>query len=229
MTSDLFSTAGIDAATLAAPLDQDDFSAAETAAARYALGQTFDPANREANDYYPTHPVATLALLGVEQFAGAIWEPACGEGYISKVLADAGHYVISTDLVDYGFGCAGVDFLTWPHGNDRAPNIVTNPPFKLAFQFIGKALALTHGQGGKVAMFLRLAFLAGQKRGRWFGTTPLARIYVMSRRVPIQRGRIATADDNTGPLDFIWAVWDWSHPIGQPPTVHFVDWKEHAQ
>lgn len=228
MTPDLFGFGGLPLPTAGGGLDRDDERLAESAAARYVTAQTDDPANREENDYYPTHPVATLALLGVEKFTGPIWEPACGEGHISAVLQSRGFYVISTDLVDYGFGMAGIDFLAWPHGNDRAPDIITNPPFKLAHQFIGRALELTANQGGKVAMFLRLAFLAGQERGRWFPCTPLARVYVMSRRVPMQRGRLATDDDNGGMLDFAWFIWDWSHPIGQPPTVHFLDWKEFA-
>lgn len=230
--ADLFGSQGIELPVAGGGLDLSaaDEALAANAAARYAIAQTDDPDNREENDFYPTHPVGTLALLGVEQFTGPIWEPACGEGHISAVLKGAGFYVISTDLIDYGYGMAGVDFLTWPHGNGRAPTIITNPPFKRAEEFISQALMLTAEQGGqgKVAMFLRLAFLAGQRRGRWFPHTPLARVYVMSRRVPMQRGRLATDDDAGGMLDFIWAVWDWSHPIGQDPTIHFLDWKDYV-
>lgn len=42
--------------------------------------------NREAFDYYATDPKAVEMLLELEQFAPVIWEPACGEGHISKVL-----------------------------------------------------------------------------------------------------------------------------------------------
>ena len=31
---------------------------------------------------------------------------------LASVLTDAGHKVVSTDLVEYGFGISGVDFLT---------------------------------------------------------------------------------------------------------------------
>jgi len=44
------------------------------------------------------------ALLSVETFEGSIWEPACGDGAISKVLLAAGFDVVSTDLIDRGFG-----------------------------------------------------------------------------------------------------------------------------
>lgn len=59
---------------------------------------------RVPHDFYPTPPEAVRALLSVETFTGSIWEPACGDGAISKVLIEAGFEVVSTDLIDRGFG-----------------------------------------------------------------------------------------------------------------------------
>ena len=59
---------------------------------------------REQHDYYATDPKAVELLLELEPFAPVIWEPACGEGHISKVLQAHGYQVISTDLVYRGFG-----------------------------------------------------------------------------------------------------------------------------
>lgn len=78
-------------------------------------------------DFYPTPPEATRALLSVERFSGTIWEPACGDGAISKVLLAHGYSVVSTDLIYRGFGTGGVNFLT--QTQTRARNIVTNPPY----------------------------------------------------------------------------------------------------
>ncbi|MGN6121693.1 MAG: hypothetical protein ACTHOJ_01925 [Sphingomonas oligoaromativorans] len=187
----------------------------------YARMQTDDPAAREVDDLYPTWPAATRVLLAVERFTGAIWEPACGDGAMSRELVAAGHEVISTDLIDRGYGAGGRDFLMeW---QALAPNVVTNPPFKHAVEFVERALLLTTG---KVAMFLRLAFLEGQDRGRWFPTTPLARVWVMSRRVPIQRGRLAEEGDSAGPLAFAWFVWEHGH-VG-PAALGCLDWMEAA-
>jgi len=61
---------------------------------------------RAAFEFYPTPPEATRALLSVETFEGSIWEPACGDGAISKVLTEAGYQVVSTDLIDRGYGAA---------------------------------------------------------------------------------------------------------------------------
>lgn len=184
----------------------------------YAAGQRTGHAERDPLDFYPTPPCATQALLAVEKFAGAIWEPACGTGDMARVLAEAGHEVIATDLVDRGYGEGGCDFMMeWV---PRAPHIVTNPPFSWAVQFVDRALQLTTG---KVAMFLRLAFLEGQVRGRWFPTTPLARVYIMSRRVPIGKGRLLEEDEKAGPLAFAWFVWEHGHTGA--PEIRFLDWK----
>lgn len=192
-----------------------------SAGAAYSAAQTVDQDDREKDDFYPTWPGATSALLAVETFDGPIWECACGEGDMSRVLAAAGHKVVSTDLVDRGFGDAKIDFLMeW---SPRAPNIVTNPPFGLAREFVDKALSLTTG---KVAMFLRLAFLEGIDRGEWLPSTPLARVWIMSRRVPMQRGRISEAGDGHGVIAFAWFVWEHGH--AGPASLGWLDWLDHA-
>ena len=79
------------------------------------------------NDFYPTPPEATQALLNVETFSGSIFEPACGDGAICKVLLKNGHTnIIASDLIDRGYGTGGIDFLKC---KTTADNIVTNPPF----------------------------------------------------------------------------------------------------
>jgi hypothetical protein len=182
----------------------------------YLASVQTDPVNREANDFYPTHPGATKALLSVEQFDGPIWEPACGEGDITRVLEDAGYTVISSDLVDRSFGDTRRDFLMeW---QPQAPNVITNPPFKLASEFIEKALQLTTG---KVAMFLRLAFLEGVERGTLFPGQPLARVWVMSRRVPMWRGEVR--DEIGSLMAMAWFVWE--HGYTGPPQLGWLDWK----
>lgn len=134
---------------------------------------------RIANEFYPTPPEATKALLSVETFHGSIWEPACGDGAIAKVLEDHGHAVISTDLHAYGVGQSGVDFLK--ETQPRARNVVTNPPYGhgLADRFVSKALSLTRQTGGKVAMLLNLASLCHPLRTAYWKANPPARIYAI--------------------------------------------------
>ena len=112
----------------------------------WARGISPDKANREKDDFYETPPEATRALLSVESFEGAIWEPACGRGAISKVLEGAGHEVISTDLMDRGYGENRVDFLMeW---RPLAPNIVTNPAIQNGRGVCENRAAVVNRQGG---------------------------------------------------------------------------------
>lgn len=147
-------------------------------------------------------------MLAVEKFTGNIWEPACGDGRMSDVLLGAGYTVASTDLYDRGYGTAGIDFLMQSHVVD---NIVTNPPFKLAEEFVTRALRLARR---KVAIFCRLAWLEGQGRyERIYSVTPPVRVHVFARRVAMTRGGDPTLGANGagGMMPFCWIVWDRAH------------------
>lgn len=164
---------------------------------------------RQKDDFYPTPNRATLALLDVEAFTGPIWECACGDGAISKLLEHAGHEVVSTDLVDRGYEKNRIDFLMERAG--MAPNIITNPPFKLAVPFVRRAVYLTTG---KVAMLLKIAFLEGIERGKLFRETPLARVWTFSQRLAFVPGGSSEARklDGGGMMAFAWFVWDHEWP-----------------
>lgn len=126
-------------------------------------------ANREVNDYYATDPVALELLLEKETFSENVWECACGEGHLSEVLKQHGYNVLSTDLIDRGYGCGGVDFLTDVRQFDG--DIITNPPYKYAKEFVEHAIqSVTDGH--RVCMFLRLNFLEGKSRRKLFETAP---------------------------------------------------------
>lgn len=124
---------------------------------------------REAHDYYATEPKAAELLCDLFQFSPYIWECACGEGHLAKVFDDRGYLVRATDLIDRGYGAGGVDFLqcTEPFSGD----IITNPPYKFAQQFVEKALSLV-SDGHHVAMFLKLTFLEGKNRKALFEKSP---------------------------------------------------------
>lgn len=125
--------------------------------------------DRADKDYYATEPAATDWLCKIEQFGGPILEPSCGEGHISKQLMAAGYEVVSRDLADRGFGEVA-DFLS-PDNTHWDGDIVTNPPYAFAQEFVEKALAIIP-DGRKVAMFLKLTFLEGKRRARLFENYP---------------------------------------------------------
>ena len=123
---------------------------------------------RQEHDYYATEPLATRLLCGVECLAPNVWEPACGEGHMAEVLKEYHYEVRATDLVDRGYG-EEMDFLTTDEKWDG--DIVTNPPYKYAQEFVEKALSLIP-DGRKVCMFLKLTFLEGKKRRELFKNYP---------------------------------------------------------
>lgn len=173
----------------------------------YVRGQA-PLANRSAEDFYPTPPEMTRALLSVEKFDGDIWEPACGDGAMSRVLQDAGYAVTSTDLVDRGFGEGGRDFLMEAA---TADNIVTNPPFTLVEQFIERAVT---GSRRKVAILGRLGLLEGQARRKLWDARPMARVWVFSKRVAcVKPGDPAygSKGGKGGMIAYAWYVWDRGH------------------
>lgn len=103
-------------------------------------------ADRQREDYYATEPKATEWLCKLERFEGRILEPSCGEGHMSEVLKTAGYDVASRDLVDRGYGevadFLAIDNLAWDG------NIVTNPPYRYAQEFVEKALSHSRRKEG---------------------------------------------------------------------------------
>jgi hypothetical protein len=168
--------------------------------------------NRPKGDFYPTPPSATEALLQVEEFKGAIWEPACGDGAMSRVLEAAGYSVSSSDLYDWGYGQTGKDFLGVI---DRVDNIVTNPPYKLALPFVKHALDCARY---KVALLLKLVFLEGVGRRSFFECSPPARIWVFSKRLTIRKEGLESK--NSGMIAYAWFIWEIGYT--DPPIVGWI-------
>lgn len=137
---------------------------------------------RQEDDFYATDPIAIDVLCSVEKFEGKIWENSAGSGCLSERLKELGYEVISTDLVDRGYkDCeSGVNFLL--ESTTKAENIVMNPPYKLAQEFIEHSLELVP-EGGKVCAFLKVQFLEGKARKQLFEKYPPRTVYVSSSRI----------------------------------------------
>ena len=163
------------------------------------------PDERAQFDYYATDPQAVEMLLALEPFAPVIWEPACGEGHISKVLAAHGYEVISTDLIYRGFGePEPMDFLTETFP-DFEGDIITNPPYSAGLEFVKRALE-TVRPGGKVAMFLKVQFLEGKRRGELFSKTPPRTVYISRSRLACAKNGDFTHTENA--IAYAWYVWE---------------------
>lgn len=165
-------------------------------------------------DFFPTPPWATralcefleaecvLTLIGRNRLNGySVLEPACGDGHMSMVLGEYFRTVISSDIYDYGFGKV-YDFT------DRSINhdvdfVVTNPPFRLAEQFIERAI----GQAKLgVAMLVRTSFLEGSGRYRKiFSKMPPSYVLQFAERVPMLKGRLSAKASTA--TSYCWLIW----------------------
>lgn len=164
---------------------------------------------REQNDYYATDPKCIHDLFAVEDFSDTIWEPACGEGHLSKIMVEKyNKSVLSTDLIYRDYGMGGVDFLQ----EDVVWNgdIITNPPYKYAQEFIEHSFEVIKGSTvhpQRIAMFLKLTFLEGNARKKLFKKYPPKTIYVYSKR---QKCALNGDFSGTGSsaVAYAWFVWE---------------------
>jgi hypothetical protein len=156
---------------------------------------------RREMDFYPTPAECTLALLPyIPETVKSIWEPACGDGAMAKVLIEKGYQVYSTDLRDdSGYGIGGVDFLDAEKDTHLVDAIITNPPFNVSEDFIKVAL----GKTPVVAMLLKSQYWHAKTRYKLFTEHTPAYILPLTWR-PNFFGTEATGSSM---LDMQWSVW----------------------
>lgn len=161
-------------------------------------------ADLDGPDFYPTPAWATYALIENEKFSGDIWESACGDGAMSEVLAQHSNNVESSDLFDRGFGQSGVDFTSTAQ---TAANVITNPPFNAAEQFVHSGVKAAKR---KLALLLRLAFLEGGARQKTiFNRCPPSKVWVFSERITFYPRNVERK--GSGTTAYAWFVWDQDH------------------
>ncbi len=186
------------------------------------MAQRFEA--HDSLDDFPTQPWATRALiehvlmpvlvLSVKDLGGmSVWEPACNRGHMAEPLAENFGEVISSDICDYRWAGqqATCDFLfpqSQPEAAARANWVVTNPPFRLAEQFIRRSFDLPNWRGS--AFIVRTSFL--ESVGRYealFCSNPPAIIAQFSERVPMVKGRLTKTGSTA--TAYCWLVWAEGH------------------
>lgn len=174
-------------------------------------------------DDFPTPPWATRALCEWLQngarglykdapfHASVTWgmtvrEPAANRGHMVRPLAEYFATVEASDVHDYGAGYLVQDYLVGPPP-DVVDWTITNPPFRLAEQFIVRALE-TSWQG--VAVIVRSAFLEGVGRyNGLFRLRPPSHVLQFTERVVMHKGTLsATGSTATA---YCWLVWRRMH------------------
>jgi hypothetical protein len=173
-------------------------------------------------DDFPTPPWATRALCewlqqNVDQGLAdrTCREPAANRGHMVSPLREYFASVDASDVHDYGAGFRTLDYL-FPGGMAEVDWTITNPPFRLAEQFIERAAATSrHG----FAMIVRAAFLEGQDRYRKiFAVNPPAYVLPLSERCGMFKGRLLQLGTKYLDRDgkersaatataYVWLVW----------------------
>jgi hypothetical protein len=172
----------------------------------------------DSADDFPTPPWATRALIEHVIGKGSVrrqtcLEPAAGRGYMARPLAE---YFASVDAADaYAYGYAPIrDFLLHPYEAGSHDWVITNPPFRLAEEFVARALTVAR-RG--VAILARTVFL--ESVGRYegiFKANPPTKFAQFTERVPMVKGRLdAKASTATG---YAWFVWE------KPPSNPQLMW-----
>ena len=141
------------------------------------MAQRHEP--KDSADDFPTPPWATRALIehviGTENVGGlSCLEPACGRGHMARTLGEYFAKVTASDAYHYGFGPVR-DFLGELDEASLHDWVITNPPFRLAAEFVDRALIAANVG---VAILVRTVFL--ESVGRYNGD--LSRPTAINRR-----------------------------------------------
>jgi len=168
---------------------------------------------RKKNDLYLTPHWCTEVLLRHITFEGLTWEPAAADGGMANILFKKTP-TIATDIEPLDKQVKMHDFLTSPGPlRGKFKNIVTNPPYKLAQQFIEQAIAIIEPQKGKVAMLLRNEYDSAAGRQHLFSGCPAFKLKLVLTRRP----KWAPGKGNSPRHNFAWFLWDFN--AAGPPTM----------
>lgn len=159
-------------------------------------------------DDFPTPAWATRALCNyIAQYTSrrlgemTVREPCANRGHMVRPLREYFSAVLPSDVHDYGAGFPVQDYLFGPPGMlPRTDWTFINPPYRLAQEFIERAIELSD-EG--VAVICRSAFLEGDDRYReLFAKRPPSHVLQFTERVVMLKGRLVRSgspdpsDDN---------------------------------
>ncbi|NTS30693.1 hypothetical protein HQ945_05455 [Phyllobacterium sp. BT25] len=167
---------------------------------------------REPDEFYPTPPEPTRALLAAEigrlrQFR-TIWEPAAGDGAMVREMEVVGLDVNASDLIDRGIGAVIRDFYDYSEATSPSYAIVTNPPFAECGWGNGKARWLKHALD-----VLNVEYMALLMNWGWPGAGGLKHFWAQHppARVYLMRWKIDFTGQGAPPMLNAWFVWDNLH------------------
>jgi hypothetical protein len=143
---------------------------------------------------FPTPPWAGRALCVhvLPQFLDrplsdlTAWEPAVNRGYLRRPLCEFFGHVMASDVHDYGAGFEVLDFLMPIEPETRPDLVITNPPFRLASDFVRRAMAVSRLG---CAVLVRGTWMETIERYTLFQEYPPTVVAQFAERVPMVKGR----------------------------------------
>ena len=178
---------------------------------------------REKDDFYPTPPEPTRALLSSEivrlRDFPAVWEPAVGDGAMAREMRSHGIKVLGSDIIDRGCDAVIRDFYAFSEA--AAPAIVTNPPFAECNKDPGWIRHALQQLGVEyMALLLPVNWTGAIGRAALWSAYPPSRVYIM-------RWRIDFTGQGAPPMLNAWFVWDCKH-VGET-VLRMLDRKDSRQ
>jgi hypothetical protein len=177
-------------------------------------------------DDFPTPPWATRALCEALRppMSGLWWgldvggqtcrEPAANRGHMVKPLLEYFDSVDVSDIHDYGAGYPVRDYIFGP----PPPMVdwtITNPPFRLAEQFIWRGIETSRAG---TAVIVRTAFL--ESVGRYqtlFNVHRPAAVFQFTERVVMHKGKLS--ENGSTATAYCWVIFG-----REPAKVTHFDW-----
>jgi len=198
------------------------------------LGIKETPRPAEDGDFFPTHPGITLALLQHELFPGTVWEPACGQGDISRVLEEQGYQVHSTDLFHRGYGLSRFDFFGFSEMPICCESLITNPPFKTVDRLGNKRTTtdwINHigflsdnwkmCKLQKAALLLKTTAVAGKKRSVALKRAGFCRLLQFRGRLQFEKEKLPGDNGPQGMMEFAWFIFE--RGFQGEPSIRWID------
>jgi hypothetical protein len=152
---------------------------------------------RHPDDFYSTPGWCVRAILPHLQPVSAFTlDPCAGDG---AILREINHGIGLEINRDRAAQCEGIYLRNalspepWP----ACRQVITNPPYNLAMQFVVRALKECDGE---IAMLLRLNWLGSQKRAAFHRSRP-SDVFILPRRPSF------TGDGRADATEYAWFVW----------------------
>lgn len=175
--------------------------------------------DRPKDDFYPTPPKGTYALLAHLDIPEGtqIWEPCCGDGAIAKILVEqpSKPTVYATDLYDHGYGTIGIDATKTDWRPEGKFWVITNPPFSLAAEVIRSMKRLG---AERIICLLRFSFLeSATKREDILEDGHLLRTLLIKERLTMYPGVWdPSKKQGSATVPHAWFIWDKNHQNAYP-------------